>query len=289
MRASAGYREGRQEHGPGSRRRGDVAIAPRHSARSARERTQRSPARALTPEPCPAGMRRAPAARRPAVAHARPAPGRTTATALADREPPPRLPEQREPRRRTGFVLVLAFGILLAMGAVLAVFAGGESGTAPAVAAPAPAAPRASAAAPVVEPEAPEGPVALTPSELARCPATSVACVDLAGHTAWLQRDGRPLTGPLEMLPGADTFHRPPGPDSSATPAGTFHVLRKERNGFRAEFHEPMNHAVYFAPGGIAFHEGSLTTTSNGCIHLSAADAATFFDTLRTGDGVTTF
>jgi hypothetical protein len=238
-------------------------------------------------------MRRAPAPRRPAASEARAqtrsAAGRGSTTALARREPPRRPAARPEPRRRTGFVLVLAFGVLLAMGAVLVVFSGGESGTAPAAAAPAPAAPAAVPAAPVVEPAAPPAPVALTPTELARCPATSVACVDLAGHTAWLQRDGKPLTGPLEMLPGADTFRRPPGPDSSATPAGTFHVLRKERNGFSTEFHEPMNHAVYFAPGGIAFHEGSLTTSSNGCIHLSAADAANFFDTLRIGDGVTTF
>jgi hypothetical protein len=187
---------------------------------------------------------------------------------------------------------VLAVGVLLAMGAVLAAFSGGQGATPPAAAAaPGPAAPAPGAfpAAPVVEPEAPAGPVALTPAELARCPATSVACVDLAGHTAWLQRDGKAVTGPLEMLPGADTFRRPPGPNSSATPAGTFHVLRKERNGYSTEFHEPMNHAVYFAPGGIAFHEGSLTTSSNGCIHLSAADATAFFDALRIGDGVTTF
>ena len=184
---------------------------------------------------------------------------------------------------------MLAFGVLLAMGAVLVVFASGQGGPEPAAAAPAPAPPQPLPAAPVVEPAAPTGPVALTPAELARCPATSVACVDLAGRTAWLQRDGRPVTGPLEMLPGADTFRRPPGPDSSATPAGTFHVLRKERDGFSTEFHEPMNHAVYFAPGGIAFHEGSLTASSNGCIHLSAADAGMFFDALRIGDGVSTF
>ena len=223
---------------------------------------------------------------------AHPGSGRASTTALAHREPPERSGRPADPpgpRRRTGLVLVLAFGVLLAMGAVLAAFSGGQGGAPPAAAAPAPEVPAAIPAAPVVEPVAPPGPVALTPAELARCPATSVACVDLAAHTAWLQRDGKPVTGPLQMLPGADTFRRPPGPDSSATPAGTFHVLRKERDGYSTEFHEPMNHAVYFAPGGIAFHEGSLTNTSNGCIHLSAADAATFFDALRIGDGVTTF
>ncbi len=182
---------------------------------------------------------------------------------------------------------MLSLGVLLAMGTVLVLFAGGQGTAPPAAAAPAPAAAPADAVVhPAVEPT---GPAELTPAELARCPATSVACVDLAAHTAWLQHDGKVAAGPVEMLPGADTFKRPPGPNSSATPTGTFHVLRKDRNGYSTEFQEPMNHAVYFAPGGIAFHEGSLTTSSNGCIHLSAADATTFFDDLRIGDGVTVF
>ncbi len=183
--------------------------------------------------------------------------------------------------RRTDLVLVLALGVLLAMGAVLVAFAGGKAGPAPAAAAPAP---------PAVHPAAaPTGPVALTQAELARCPEASVACVDLAAHTAWLQRDGTVLGGPVEMLPGADTFRKPPGPNSSATPTGSFHVLRKDKDGYSTEYDEPMNHAVYFAPGGIAFHEGSLTTSSNGCIHLSPVDATRFFDTLRIGDAVTIF
>ncbi|MCD2193014.1 L,D-transpeptidase [Actinomycetospora endophytica] len=190
-------------------------------------------------------------------------------------------------RWRTGPALLLSLGVLLAMGAVLLVFAGGTDNSAPAAAAPvAPAAPAVAAVHPA---DTPSGPVALTPAELAKCSAAATACVDLAAHTAWLQQDGKPVGGPVEMLPGADTFKRPPGPTSSATPTGTFHVLRKDKDGYSTEFDEPMHHAVYFAPGGIAFHEGSLTTSSNGCIHLSAADATTFFDALRIGDGVTVF
>lgn len=34
----------------------------------------------------------------------------------------------------------------------------------------------------------------------------------------------------------------------------------------------PMPYSVFFAPGGIAFHEGSLTEDSHGCVRL-AADA----------------
>jgi hypothetical protein len=189
--------------------------------------------------------------------------------------------------RRTLPVALAALGVLLAMGAVLA-FVAGQRTPAPAAAAmtAAPAAPAAPTAAPALPPP---GPAVVTPAELARCPVAATACVDLAARTAWLQHDGKVTAGPVPMLPGAETFLRPPGPTSSATPTGSFHVLWKDANAFSSEFDEPMNHAVYFAKGGIAFHEGSLTTSSNGCIHLSAADATTFFDHLRPGDGVTVF
>ncbi|MDL5154974.1 L,D-transpeptidase [Actinomycetospora termitidis] len=173
------------------------------------------------------------------------------------------------------------------MGTVIALVATTHTAVAPAAAAvtAVPAAP----VAPAVAQEPRPAPDVVTPAEAARCGATAGACVDLAARTAWLQRDGQVVLGPVPMLPGADTFKRPPGPTSSATPTGAFHVLRKDADGYSSEFDEPMNHAVYFAPGGIAFHEGSLTTSSNGCIHLSAADATAFFDHLRIGDGVTVF
>lgn len=269
---------------------------PRHCARSSRERAQRSPARSLALDERPAATRRSVPTRRPAgpdkrSEQVRAAPSRPSSdpsTTIVARDPLTRAaPTDPAPRRpwRTGRALLLSLGILSAMGAALLVFAGGTSAVAPAVAAPA-AAPAASAVQPAAKPT---GPAALTPTELAKCPAAATACVDLAAHTAWLQRDGKPLTGPVAMLPGTDTGKRAPGPTSSATPTGSFQVQRKDKDGYSSEYDEPMNHAVYFAPGGIAFHEGSLTTTSNGCIHLSAADAARFFDTLRIGDGVHVF
>lgn len=140
-----------------------------------------------------------------------------------------------------------------------------------------------------VTPQAPTAPVPLTPAERARCPEPAVACVDLAGHTAWLQREGRVVLGPVLALPGTDTGLRPPGPESSATPVGSFHVQRKLEHDVSEEFHEPMPHAVYFAPGGIAFHEGSLTTSSNGCLHLDPLASTAFYRDLRIGDAVTLF
>ena len=47
-----------------------------------------------------------------------------------------------------------------------------------------------------------------------------------------------------------------------------------------------MPWSVFFAPGGIAFHEGRKDTPSAGCVRLSAADAKIFFDSLQIGDRV---
>jgi lipoprotein-anchoring transpeptidase ErfK/SrfK len=153
------------------------------------------------------------------------------------------------------------------------------------VAAPAVLAAPAAAAEPAPQPTA----AAITAEDRERCPAASVACVDLVDKMAWLQRDGQVVRGPVPMLPGTETGVRAPGPKSSATPTGSFTVQRKNAKAVSGEFGEPMPYAVYFAPGGIAFHEGSLTETSNGCVHLSPADAAAFFQALRIGDGVTVF
>lgn len=247
-------------------------------------RSHRSPARPTPIEPRPGG-RAAARGRNGVTAPRRPR------TAPADRPVPTtarRAPAARPARRRgTVPVGLAALVVLLAMGTVLLVFAEHRS-SAPTAAAmtAAPPAPAAVAAPP---PAAPAAPAVVTPQEAARCPASSTACVDLVARKAWLQHDGKVVAGPVPMLPGAETFLRPPGPTSSATPTGSFHVLWKDANAFSSEFDEPMHHAVYFAKGGIAFHEGSLTTSSNGCIHLSAADATTFFDHLRPGDGVTVF
>jgi lipoprotein-anchoring transpeptidase ErfK/SrfK len=46
-----------------------------------------------------------------------------------------------------------------------------------------------------------------------------------------------------------------------------------------------MPYSVFFAPG-IALHEGSATTPSHGCVHLSASAAQTFFHDMSIGDDV---
>jgi hypothetical protein len=123
------------------------------------------------------------------------------------------------------------------------------------------------------------------PSRRARrsCPAAASACVDLSDHLTWLQSDGRITYGPVRMEPG------PPG-TQHATPRGTFQVLWKAGPNFVSSlYHEPMPYAVFFAAGGIAFHGGSLTTPSHGCVHLDIGSARHYHDHLPIGAEVVVF
>lgn len=121
------------------------------------------------------------------------------------------------------------------------------------------------------------------------CPSQFVACVDLRSQRAWLQRGTAVAYGPAPIMPGTETSLVAPGPESSATPTGSFEVLSKNATQVSSEFDEPMPNAVFFAPSGIAFHEGGLADSSHGCAHLGAAAAAAFFDQLQIGDPVLVF
>ena len=123
----------------------------------------------------------------------------------------------------------------------------------------------------------------LSPRARSSCPAAATACVDLNDHLTWLQSDGRITYGPVSMEPG------PPG-TQQATPRGTFHVQWKAgANYISTEYHVPIPYAVFFAPGGVAFHGGSLTTPSHGCVHLDTGSARYYHDHLRAGAEVVVF
>ena len=47
-----------------------------------------------------------------------------------------------------------------------------------------------------------------------------------------------------------------------------------------------MPWSVFFEDGGIAFHSGSPSRSSAGCIHLEPADAEAWFNYLQIGDQV---
>lgn len=142
------------------------------------------------------------------------------------------------------------------------------------------------AAAPAARPVPPPTLVGTAPTapRTELCPDTARVCVDEERRLSWLQHDGEITYGPVPIMPGTAA-----APDSVATPRGVFRVAWKDADHTSAEFGDPMNHAVFFAPGGIAFHEGSLDSPSHGCVHLSARDAALFFDALPVGSEVAVF
>ena len=119
----------------------------------------------------------------------------------------------------------------------------------------------------------------LSPSARRSCPPAATACADLSARLTWLQSDGTITYGPVRMEPGLPR-----------TPRGTFHVEWKAGAHYMStEFHEPMPYAVFFAPGGIAFHGGSLTMPSHGCIHLDIGSARYYHDHLPVGAEVVVF
>jgi hypothetical protein len=145
--------------------------------------------------------------------------------------------------------------------------------------APSPTAP----AAPAAQQSVPSSPLTLTPFDRESCPAKATACVDLTRHLTWLQSAGRVTFGPVRAEPG------PPG-SAHATPRGTFQVSWKAGATFVSNiYNEPMPWAVFFAPGGIAFHGGSLTIPSHGCVHLTDQNAHYYNDHLPVGAEVVVF
>jgi lipoprotein-anchoring transpeptidase ErfK/SrfK len=126
-------------------------------------------------------------------------------------------------------------------------------------------------------------PLVLTAQDRQDCPAAATACVDLARHFTWLQSGGRVSFGPVRMEPGQPGSAHP-------TPRGTFQVSWKAGPDFVSDiYHEPMPWATFFAPGGIAFHGGSLTQWSHGCVHLTVADAHYYNQHLPIGAEVVVF
>jgi L,D-transpeptidase-like protein len=112
----------------------------------------------------------------------------------------------------------------------------------------------------------------------APCDATARACVDLSEGTAWLMDRGDVTYGPVQVTAGGQG-HR--------TPAGRFSVTYKDDDHrSRAYDGAPMPHAVFFTPGGVAFHEGDRDSRSHGCVRLSAGAATAFYEALQPGDEV---
>jgi lipoprotein-anchoring transpeptidase ErfK/SrfK len=160
----------------------------------------------------------------------------------------------------------------------------GPASTAPASTASASTAP-ASTASPSVAAPARRAtmPLVLTAVDHQACLAAAAACVDLARHVTWLQANGKITFGPVKMEPGK------PG-SRHQTPRGTFHVEWKAGPSYVSNIYdEPMPWATFFASGGIAFHGGSLTAWSHGCVHLTVRNAHYYNQHLPVGAEVVVF
>jgi len=110
------------------------------------------------------------------------------------------------------------------------------------------------------------------------CTVTARACVDLAKNQAWLIHSGEVTRGPVAISHGGQ---------GKETPTGTFKVLWKDEDHKSAEFDDaPMPYSVFFADGGIAFHQGNPNNPSAGCVHLAKDDAVAWYNDLEVGDEV---
>jgi lipoprotein-anchoring transpeptidase ErfK/SrfK len=190
--------------------------------------------------------------------------------------------------------LVAATGIIAAVAAVHPAGPRRAAGPAPASTAKANAAPASTTwrHSPASEHHVPSvpgptrrsvAPLVLTAADRQACPAAATACVDLTRHITWLQGHGKVMFGPVQMEPGK------PG-SKHQTPRGRFRVEWKAGPSFVSNiYHEPMPWATFFAADGIAFHGGSLTAWSHGCVHLADSNAHYFNEHLPVGAGVVVF
>jgi len=193
------------------------------------------------------------------------------------------------PRSRTRLDKTAAVAVLVAAtGIIAAVFAGKHGATRP-TAQPVPESASGASAAPAASdsprPAARRAavPLVLTAAHRRHCPATATACVDLTRHITWLQANGKTTFGPVRMEPG-----RPGG--GHETPRGAFRVEWKAGPSYVSNiYHDPMPWATFFAAGGIAFHGGSLTAWSHGCVHLTDSNAHFYNENLPVGAQVVVF
>ncbi|HEX6344133.1 L,D-transpeptidase [Umezawaea sp.] len=140
---------------------------------------------------------------------------------------------------------------------------------------PPPAPSTSSEAPPPPQPAPPPPPVQVAGTP---CDITNGACVELSTQQTWLISNGAVTYGPVPITSGRPGYE---------TPTGYFPVLHKVRHEVSRPYNNaPMPYSVYFTSYGIAFHEGSLTDPSHGCVHLSQEAAATYFDFLQSGQQV---
>ncbi len=109
------------------------------------------------------------------------------------------------------------------------------------------------------------------------CSISDGACIQLSTNQTWVLRGDKIAYGPVPITHGRKGYE---------TPLGDFPVLRKVKDEWSRPYNGPMPWSTYFTHSGIAFHEGSLTEPSHGCIHLDPASAQFYFKNLAIGETV---
>jgi hypothetical protein len=109
------------------------------------------------------------------------------------------------------------------------------------------------------------------------CDISDGACIQLSTNQSWVLRGDKIAYGPAPITHGRKGYE---------TPVGKFPVLRKVKDEWSRPYNGPMPWSTYFTESGIAFHEGSLTEPSHGCIHLDPAAAKFYFQNLSIGETV---
>lgn len=109
------------------------------------------------------------------------------------------------------------------------------------------------------------------------CTISDGACIQLSTNQSWVVRGDKVVYGPVPITHGRKGYE---------TPLGNFPVLRKVKNEWSRPYNAPMPWSTYFTESGIAFHEGSLTDPSHGCIHLDPKAAQYYFTNLSIGETV---
>ncbi|MDI2131113.1 eCIS core domain-containing protein [Yinghuangia seranimata] len=108
------------------------------------------------------------------------------------------------------------------------------------------------------------------------CRDTARACFSVSQKRAWLLGPNKSIVTSVPAL-GGRPHHK--------TPVGRFSVQSKDEHHVSSIYKAKMPFYVNFATA-VGFHEGSLSTLSHGCVHLSQAAAVKFFNYLDVGDHV---
>ncbi len=109
------------------------------------------------------------------------------------------------------------------------------------------------------------------------CDISDGACIRLSTNETWVVRGDKIVYGPVPITSGRQGYE---------TPVGKFPVLRKVKKDWSKPYSAWMPNSVYFTESGIAFHEGSLTVPSHGCIHLGPEASLYYYNNLSIGETV---